>query len=906
MTAPRGTPPRPIRRILRSLLPGGRGDEVVRELDREYVELRERHSRLVAGGWYLVQILRPATWRLAWVLRRIGRREPDDGAHRVRPAHGSGMLRGLSLDLKLAGRMLVKSPGLTVVGVLGIALGVALGVAAFVVFSTTLRPELPLEGGERVVALQHWDVEADEEAPPSIVDFVNWREEMRSVADIAAASMGTQSLITGDGPPRHVRAAEMTASGFDVARVPPLLGRDLAPEDERPGAPEVAVLGYGIWQTSFGSDPGVLGRTILLGGQAHTVVGVMPPGFAFPRNEEIWTALEVDPAGYEQGEGREVFVFGRLSSDATPERAEAELLALGRPAADFLERDAHLRPQVLPYALALEGPRDLTLWEVAQVQMMVILILVAIAANMAILVYARTALRQGEIAVRTALGATRRRIVAQLFLEALALSVVGAALGLGVAHFVVERISVFLEGMEGVPFWVDYGLQPRSAAYALALALGIAVIVGVVPGLQSTGRKLDPHLRRLGSGASVRLGWMWTAMIVGQVAIAVTILPTVLDIGVRELTMVGTRATYPAHEFLSADVSPAVSVRSGMDVEAYRREAAARFRERLPELERRLEADAGVIGVTLEGGLPGRGRLVEVEGIPGPAEGGAHRTGSVGVAPDYFELLGLRMLEGRSLGTADLRRPEGGVVVSEAFVRWILDGSPPVGQRIRFITSRQGERFLDPSPWLEIVGVVEDPQASVLDAEWASPRLFYAVSPEELRLATLLVRVRNGRVNDFAPRFRRIVAESAPELRLGAVGRLSAMGTAPVFAMMTAALIAILASVLLLTAAGIHALMSVAVTRRRAEIGIRRALGSSAGRLLGTVFSRVGWQLASGGVVGSLLGAGLLVGSGRTGSELALFLGGVVLLMLLAGLIAALGPALRGLRIQPAEALREE
>lgn len=920
--SPPSLPPDPVRRILRRLLPGTRGAEILEELDREYATLRERRSVVLARVWYLAQILRPATWRLGWALRQTRHAERGAGVEReVRTktdadeardddTRGSRRFGGLSLDLKLAGRMLMKSPGLTLVGVLGIALGVAVGVGAFVIIASGVDPELPLDEGERIVALQNWDVDANEEVLSSVHDFVTWRQQVRSVERIAAASMRTHLLVTGDAPPQDVRTAAMTAVAFDVARVPPLLGRTLAAEDERPGAPRVAVLGYDLWRTRFGGDPGVIGRTILVGDGTNTVVGVMPPGFAFPMNEELWTALQASPTQYERGHGPGLIVFGRLVPEATREQAQAELTALGRRmAADSPETHAHLRPQVLPYALAVDGPSDVTLWEMAQVQLMVTLILMAIAANMAVLVYARTALRQGEIAVRTALGASRRRIVAQLFMEALLLSTLGAGLGLFSAHLVLHQFKMLFDGLNQGGFWVDWGLQPRTAAYALGLALITAVIVGVVPGLKATGRTLDTHLRRLGAGVSPRLGWMWTAMIVVQVAVAVTLLPTVLDLGIREITMVATRATYPADEFLSAEVAPAVSLRPGMDAEAYRRESTARFAERLPELERRLEAEPAVTGVTLEGRLRGRGSLVEVEGIPGPAEGGAHRIGSAGVAPDYFDLLGLRMLAGRPLRDSDVEASGGGLVVSEAFVRWILDGGPAIGRRVRFVSPHgPGEGAVDaePAPWLEIVGVVQNPVASVLDAEWAPPRAFYPVGPGTLQAATVLVRVRGGDVDGFTSRFRGIVAGLDPELRVGSVGSLSTMVYAPIFATMVSALVVVLGSVLLLSAAGIHALTSLAVTRRRREIGVRRALGSGTGRLLANVFSRVAWQLGLGGVVGSLLGGVLLLGSGRTGREVAIFLGGVVVLMLAAGLVAAVGPALRGLRVQPAEALREE
>ena len=397
-------------------------------------------------------------------------------------------------------------------------------------------------------------------------------------------------------------------------------------------------------------------------------------------------------------------------------------------------------------------------------------------------------------------------------------------------------------------------------------------------------------------------------MIVLQVAVVITVLPTVLHLGAREIAMQGTRMTYPAHEFLSAQLAPAISLRPGMDAEQYRRESAARFADRLPELERRLEAEPAVAGVTLEGRLPGRDNLVEVEGVPGPAESGAHRVLSSGVAPDYFQVLGVRLLAGRSFRDSETGELGRSVVVSEAFVRWVLGEGTAIGRRIRFLPRPgpgQGPEQMSPGPWLEIVGVVEDLQASVLEPDWAPPMAFYSVAPGELQSAHLLIRVRNGDVDGFAPRLRQITAALDPELRVESPGNLATMGDALIFATMVSVLLLVLAFTLLLSAAGIHALMSLTVTRRRREIGIRRALGSHPARLLATIFTRAAWQLGLGGLLGSLAGGTLLLGSGRTGPEAAILLGGIVLLMLAAGLVAAVGPALLGLRIQPTEALRE-
>jgi putative ABC transport system permease protein len=230
-----------------------------------------------------------------------------------RDVRGLTLASGLSLDLKLAWRMLVKSPGLTMVAGLGMAFAIAVGVGVFIVLQEFLYPKLPLDEGDRIIALENWDVAAANEWRHAVHDFVIWREEMRSVEQISAFSRTSVDLVDGDSPPLSVRTARITASGFDVARVAPLLGRYLVESDERPGAPHVAVIGYDLWQTSFNGDPKVLGREVLLGDSVHTIVGVMPEGYRFPWYFNLWMPLRVDPSRYERGEGPELFVFGRLA-----------------------------------------------------------------------------------------------------------------------------------------------------------------------------------------------------------------------------------------------------------------------------------------------------------------------------------------------------------------------------------------------------------------------------------------------------------------------------------------------------------------------------------------------------------------------------------------------------------------
>src|SRR5919106_2374159 len=353
-------------------------------------------------------------------------------------------LRVSWLDIKLGLRMLVKYPGLTLISGLGMAVAVAIG-AGFFVIMTAIFSGLPLDEGERVVAIETWDTEVNRREGRILHDFATWRDELKSVEDLGAFRNNARNLVAPDGPAEPVTVAEMTAAGFRVARVPPLLGRPLVEEDEQEGAPLVIVIGYDVWRTRFASDPAVVGRSVRLGNTVHAVVGVMPEGFAFPVNHSFWAPLRADPSDYERRRGPGITVFGRLALGGTLDGAQAELTTIGlRAAAAFPETHERLRPRIIPYTDAFNASDEI--WSFRLMHLLFTMLLVVICMNVAILVYARTATRQGEIAVRSALGASRRRIVTQLSVEALVLSAGAAAGGLVVAGGTLRQAGYFTDG----------------------------------------------------------------------------------------------------------------------------------------------------------------------------------------------------------------------------------------------------------------------------------------------------------------------------------------------------------------------------------------------------------------------------------------------------------------------------
>src|SRR5688500_958966 len=274
----------------------------------------------------------------------------------AREARGLGPFDGLRvswLDVKLAARMLVKYPGLTLVGGLAFAFAIWVAAGAFEFAGQVLFPRLPLPDAGRVVALESWDAAAGRAEPRVLHDFAAWRAELKSVAELGAYRLAQRNLITSDGESRPAEVAEISASAFRVAGARPLLGRALGDADERPGAPAVAVIGHDVWQARFGGDPNVVGRVVRLGRTPTIVVGVMPEGYAFPRAQSLWIPLRLNPVEYPRGGGPGLGLFGRLAPGVTLEEAQAELTTWGRrAAADFPSTHQHLRPRGLPYAQA--------------------------------------------------------------------------------------------------------------------------------------------------------------------------------------------------------------------------------------------------------------------------------------------------------------------------------------------------------------------------------------------------------------------------------------------------------------------------------------------------------------------------------------------------------------------------
>ena len=811
------------------------------------------------------------------------------------------------LDWKLGARMLLKYPGLTIIGGLSLAAAIALGVVGIEVAGELLYKRLPFDEGSRVVRLETQDTATSRVESRALHDFAIWRRSLKTVVELGAARVSERNVLTDQGKVESLRVAEITASAFPLTRVPPLLGRPLQPMDEVPNAEPVVVLGHDVWHRAFLHDPAILGRVVTVGRTARTVVGVMPPRFGFPRNQQLWVPLPVQDAA--PREGPAVQVFGRLADGASWQTAAAELDVVSRRlAADQPATHAQLRTRVR--AFAGRTPGEPLLLEELAIHAIVLLLLGAVSANVAALIFARTAMREPEMVIRHALGASRARVITQIVTEGLVLALAAAVLGLVVAQIMVRyawaRASQIIG--DGLPFWVDLELEPVAIAYALLLALVAAALIGLLPALKATGMSIQRRLQEITStGGTMGFGGIWSFIIGAQVACTLLFVPAAVGIFVNSLDNESRWAAFPTERYLT--------LRLRMDNEALAGERGvpddgqigARRARAYEELAGRLREESGVTHVTFADRLPGTppewvALEMEQDGAPparlhGNFEGGF---AMAAVGAGYHEAFDAGIVAGRGLQAADAGATHRPIVVNEAFVREV--GRNPVGARVRTI-QRAGER--EPGPWHEIVGVVTD--LGMDPAEGGeSAYLYAAASAANIDPVTVVVRVA-GDAAPLAPRVAALAQQVDAGLQLQNIVTLETVVAEQQVPMTVGSLVfgSILLGAVVFSAAGLYALMAVAVARRSREIAIRLALGAHRRHVLGRVFARASRQLGAGIIVGNSLIVLLAWRADSLTPDLLASSAITSVIMAAVGVLACAAPARRALRIQPTEALRQ-
>jgi predicted permease len=900
----RTRPPRLLRFLTGLLIRGPDASWIVRDLDASFERDVERGlGRATAMRRYTRNIL-GSVWSVwATGLRRLA-------------------TQGIGLDAKLGVRMLGKQPLLTAVAMLALGLGIPASLSMHHIVRMRHSP-LPVPQGERVMGIRHWDREVSDPVLSSVHDLERWQASLGAFSSIGAVRSYMLNVYAGEPGAPPVRGSEVTASTFDVLLAAPLLGRVFGPEDEVAGANDVVILGEDLWASRFGRDPDIVGRTVRVGRRAHTVVGVMPSEFQFPLGDDVWLPLRVRPADHPVGEGPGLLVFGRLAEDVTEEEAGAEMalvLVTARQAADDPELYEQRVGEVvrMPILLMMEDVFSFTDPDLLLGQAIIAVLLLIVCGNVGILMLARTATRMSELSIRTALGASRARIVAQLFVEALVLALLATGLGLLVAEGVARALMRPLRTIGSLPYWMDLRLDGGIVLTALGLAVFCAVLAGVTPALKVTGRHVQASLQRLAAGtSSVRFGLASTLLIVAEMVVSVGFLAMggVL-VGSVFQDREGRLGFEPEQYFQGTLRLPWVAA-DGTSGDPEEDDAVKPDRtsgEIAREVLRRLLTDGAVrgagIGVDVAGAMTG-GEYIALEGQDDWAQVRGVRETVVDVG--YFSGLNRPILAGRDFAEADLeaepdeygrRSP---VIVNTSFVEHVLGGRSPIGERFWPYVSGQS----DPADrtWFEIVGVVGpfgmNPRNPGRDAG------FYRISPiDELRPARFLVHV-GGEVAGFGPRFREIVASVDPEATLETAMPVSeVMATESNLYRLVAAMQLTLAGIaFLLSVSGLYALMSFTVSQRTREIGIRSALGARASSIVSAIARRAALQLGIGVVLGGALAWFLLDEITSEASvvnvDIPLTVVVTMIIALLVGVAACASPTFRGLRIQPSEALRE-
>src|SRR5215208_5886986 len=506
---------------IRSLLRGiRRGDALNADMEAEFrLHMELRAEDLMRAGATPAEAARRA---------RLEFGSAPSFTDRGRDARGLrafDSLRFSVLDVKLGSRMLVKHPALTVIATIAVAYAIAVGTVGFEIARQALWPTIPLPDGNAIVALRNWNVADNASVPASRRDYDLWRDGLSTITDLSAVEVEERSIAVGAGTGQPETVANVTASTFALTRVPALKGRTLLEADERGDAEEVVVVGYDFWKNQMEGAADAVGRVIRISGTPVTIVGVMPSGYGFPQRNGIWRPLHLERIPAASPSLR--YVFGRLAPGHSRDETRAQAAAIGsRAATMFPETRKNVRLQILSLPDAVSDLPDAAALVLASLNVFLVLLAALLCGNVAMLLFARAVSRERELLVRAALGASRGRLIMQLFAEALVLCTVGAVVGLMVGRFVLARTWTMIEGQTGpLPFWIDTSLSSATILYAIALTLFAAAIAGVVPALKVTSGGAGGRLRATSSGGGgLQFGGVWTVVMVVQIAFT-TLLP---------------------------------------------------------------------------------------------------------------------------------------------------------------------------------------------------------------------------------------------------------------------------------------------------------------------------------------------------------------------------------------------
>ena len=813
------------------------------------------------------------------------------------------MFEALWQDIKFGARMLLKNPGFTAISVLALALGIGANTAIFSVVNAVLLRPLPYTDPDRLVHV-HRTQPPIMRGPISRPAFLEWQAQQKVFQEIAAFHSDA-FILTGSDEAERIVGARVTEGFFPMFGIAPAQGRFLLPSDNQAGGGRVVLIGYGMWQRRFGADKNLIGKMLTLNGEAYTVVGIAPPSLSFPGRTEIWTPAVLGEDKSERGSNY-LKVIARLKDGVSVELAQAQMNQITSvQAQQYPENDTNLSVTIAP--LLEEQVRNVRAVLLILFGAVAVVLLIA-CANVANLLLARATARQKEIAVRTALGASRGRIMRQLLTESVLLALLGGGLGALLATWGIKVLVAFAPS--NLPRVNDVQLDHWVLGFTLLISVITGIIFGLAPALQVSTTNLNEVLKEGTRGAGTNSPYraaLRRVLIVAEIALSFILLISagLLIESIRRLTEVN--PGFNPQNLLTANVSFPRNPSSGDDQkeagEARQLQETANF---LKEVQQRIVSLPGVQAVGAINDLPvaGQGSVngdFNIEGRPRFKSGEAPVAEYRLITPDYFRAIGIPLLKGRVFTDDDGTHSQIHIVINETLAKRFFPDEDPLGKRLL---------VLDDKPH-EIIGVVGDARQWGLDRP-PDPEIYFSYAQVAFNAsATLVIRtnVEPASLSEGVRRSVREVNADAPVYAVKTMMQVMADSTAQ--RRFNAILMTSFAGVALLMAAvGLYGVISYSVAQRTQEIGIRMALGAPAGNVLRMVLWN-GFKLALGGVLLGLFAslvitrvlASLLYGISAT--DPLIFLCGSIFLGVIA-LLACYIPARRATKIDPMIALRYE
>jgi putative ABC transport system permease protein len=814
-------------------------------------------------------------------------------------------------ELRFAFRSMGKTPGTSVIAVIALSLGIGLTAIMFSIVYGALVRLLPFEDSQKLIAIDVANPSTGiERMVPTIQDFTEWRARQRSFTDLGGYSGQSLNLGLDGASPVRLQAARMDPAMFKVLRVQPVLGRVFTDDENRPGAPLVVVIGYHLWQQTFGGSQSVLGRAVRLNGQAATIIGVMPERFGFPNRHNAWVPQRIDPLQGTRASAPRLQVIGRLRDGVSLHQGLSDL---NRIAADIATRfpDTNKGVGVIGVELRkrmFDGEERATLWMMFGA---VTLVLLIACANVANLLIGRALIRTKEVAVRTALGASRWRVMSQFLIEAFSLALLGAAIGTAIGF---AGITLFNRAIADTdpPYWLLIRLDGAALLCIGAAMLLATLAAGAVPAWQAARANTQSVLKDESRGtSSFRLSRLTRGLVAVEIALSAGLLfwaglmiktvvkVNTIDLGFESTRIFTARLTENPSEFTlrNPGVVPSPEQR------AAERERRRRFAD---ELLAGLRLLPPVQHVALSNSIPGRGsnrRSYRLEGTTDADDSRLPVAADVVVTPDFFDVLGVSPVNGRLLTATDVEGSLPVAIVNRSFVDRHFQKSNPLGARIRLAGDST-------APWVTIVGVVPDLYASGLENE--EPAAFYRpFAQEPLRTVEILARTR-GNPTAIANPVRQAVARIDRDVPLEEVNSLAGLIDDEnwYYGVFGSLFIAFGVAALFLGSVGLYGVVAFSVGQRRREMGVRMAMGANAIDVLKLVFRGGMKQVAIGLVLGTALAlpvARLMAALLFQVKPIDLPIYSVVVFVLVStAALACYVPARRAARVDPIEALRAE